>query len=195
MHPIDVHILTMPDSNREWLSRCIKSLDGEPVNLHILPGVKGDIAAGRMAGFAMGSAPYVSWVDHDDAVMPGIFSDIIWQIGNQSRIRVECQCAIYTDEVIIGEKTFISGWSTNPEPFRHDPRLKLCRVPGTSDSYMHHLLVLPRYSIADCPKPGWLMAPEPEIIAHAASRGVTFHHLKQVGYMWRQHSDNASNKL
>lgn len=53
MHPIDVHILTMPDSNREWLSRCIKSLDGEPVNLHILPGVKGDIAAGRMAGFAI----------------------------------------------------------------------------------------------------------------------------------------------
>ncbi|MCH8857739.1 MAG: hypothetical protein IIA03_16260, partial [Proteobacteria bacterium] len=43
----------------------------EPCTVHVLQGTEGNIAAGRERGFAMGTHPYVTYVDSDDFVLPG----------------------------------------------------------------------------------------------------------------------------
>lgn len=68
---IDVHVLTHSATRPEWLAQCLDSLKDEPCTVHVVPGVEGNIAAGRAAGFALGVHPYVTFVDSDDYVLPG----------------------------------------------------------------------------------------------------------------------------
>lgn len=74
MNPIDVHILRIPSTRQDWLDVCLASLVDEPVNVRVIPGVEGNIGAGRAAGFALGEAQYVALVDPDDWVLPGGFA-------------------------------------------------------------------------------------------------------------------------
>lgn len=47
-----------------------------PVTLHVLDGVQGHIGAGRKAGFSRGSAPFATYVDDDDYLLPSAFAAI-----------------------------------------------------------------------------------------------------------------------
>jgi hypothetical protein len=187
MHEIDVHILHLPDSRRDWLANAIGSLTGERVNLYVVPGHRGDIGAGRRDGFAQGTAPYVSFVDADDWIVPRIFDEIIPLLKPDT--------IIYTDEILYVEKSkrFWNGWSIDPAPFKNDPRLELCKVPGTTDKYMHHLVVIPRHFLEGAPyEKGF--APEPAILRHAYNKGAKFQRLPRVGYNWRIHSAQSTWK-
>lgn len=62
---IDVHMLTMMESD-QWRRDCVASLDGAPIQLHVIDGVEGNLGTGRVQGYKMGSLPYVSHVDPDD---------------------------------------------------------------------------------------------------------------------------------
>ena len=76
---IDVHIIrpqVTTTITQEWFDKCLDSLKDEPVNIHFADYVAGDIRAARRAGFLMGNAKYVSFVDYDDWVEPGIFSHV-----------------------------------------------------------------------------------------------------------------------
>lgn len=69
--PVDVHVLHFGEPDR-YLDECLASLATEPVNVWIVRGgFPGNIGAARAFAFRLGHAPYVSFVDADDAVLPG----------------------------------------------------------------------------------------------------------------------------
>ncbi len=76
---LDVHILTMPDTRRDWQDQCIASVElaaslaDYPVHVHVMPGVPGHIGRARANGYAAGSAPWKTYVDEDDYVRPNAF--------------------------------------------------------------------------------------------------------------------------
>lgn len=77
---LDVHVLVLEDTPQAWVRQRRDSLDravaeaGFPVNVFEVPGVLGHLGQARLAGYAMGGAPYVTYVDDDDWVEPDIFS-------------------------------------------------------------------------------------------------------------------------
>lgn len=79
MPSLSVHILTLPDTRRDWLGQCIESVavaaarSPVPVEVHVLPGVRGHLGLARAAGYAAGSAPWRCYVDDDDYVLPEAF--------------------------------------------------------------------------------------------------------------------------
>lgn len=76
-HPIDCHVLTLPRFDPAWVEELRGDLDREPVNQHWLPGIDGDLAAARVAGFSHGSASFVSSADPDDRILPGTFAALL----------------------------------------------------------------------------------------------------------------------
>lgn len=68
---IDIHVLTHSQTRKDWLAQCLKSLDGQPVIVHVVEGVDGSVGAGRAKGFSIGSCEYVGYVDSDDYVIAG----------------------------------------------------------------------------------------------------------------------------
>jgi len=81
VHDIDVHIIHHKEP--QWLlDRCIASMDGQPVNIHIVKGInEWPPFKGRALGFSKGSAKYVSYVDPDDVVLPGCFEKLLQYVG------------------------------------------------------------------------------------------------------------------
>lgn len=82
MYDIDVHIIRFNEP--DWMmERCLKSLEGQPVNIHIVPGIRErPPVVGRRLGFAAGSAPYCSLVDPDDTVEIGAFAEMLKYSGH-----------------------------------------------------------------------------------------------------------------
>ncbi len=74
---IDVNILHLPE-REEWLQECLRSMDGQPVKIHVLPSVDPEafFAALKIA-YSNGDAEYVCHVDDDDWVAPGVFTEIL----------------------------------------------------------------------------------------------------------------------
>jgi hypothetical protein len=72
---IDIHVL-LHHSNAEWDTQNHSTIDRAinlapfPVVLHRLPGENGHIGRGRARGYALGTQPYVTYVDHDDYLLP-----------------------------------------------------------------------------------------------------------------------------
>lgn len=67
---LDVHILTLPDRQHE-LARCLATTESSMANVHVLDGYAGHIGRGRVQGFSTGDAPFVTYVDDDDMLVPG----------------------------------------------------------------------------------------------------------------------------
>ena len=82
MTTIDCHILTLPRFPQDWQDALRNDLDGEPVNQHWLPGIDGDLAAARVAGYSIGSAPFVTSQDPDDRVMPGTYAALLQALAD-----------------------------------------------------------------------------------------------------------------
>ena len=77
MFDIDVHIIRLDEP--DWmLNRCLASLAGQPINIHIVQGVvEAPPLTGRRLGFEAGQAPYCSLVDPDDTVEPGAYAAML----------------------------------------------------------------------------------------------------------------------
>lgn len=162
---IDVHILTRPEQNNVWFAECLDSLKDEPVVLHILQGVKDHVGLGRIQGFSQGSCEWVSFVDPDDVVVPGIFSKVLEVISTND---VD---AVFTEEIQV------------------DADLKqLYPVRGFNT---HHLMVFRRSlltplldDLKDFPIKGDRYLATEFIKKHRAKP------LHEVGYKWRIHESN-----
>jgi len=96
---IDVHVLIRDNPNPEHLAQCLGSLEGQPINLHTLPWEPGHIGRGRIRGYAQGSAPWVCYVDDDDAV-----DDDLFQIA--APLLDESVGALSTNERALGDTAF-----------------------------------------------------------------------------------------
>jgi hypothetical protein len=98
---LDVHILTLPTSNREWFDQCVDSVmnaadrAGFPVDVHIVSGVLGHIGKGRAEGYALGHHPYVTFVDDDDFIICNAF------IQMRNALRLGRALAISTPEKVL----------------------------------------------------------------------------------------------
>lgn len=99
---LDVHILVMPYTPRDVVSRCLDSVRvaatqaGFPVNVHVLDGVYGHLGEARKRGYSMGSAEYVTHVDDDDwvdpeafAVLAGLLTDGVQAVTTGERIHID----------------------------------------------------------------------------------------------------------
>ena len=80
---LDVHVLTLPGLPEEWIQQRRKSLDaavaaaGYPVYVHEVEGIDGHLGKSRRKGYAEGSQPYVTHVDHDDWVREDAFAVLL----------------------------------------------------------------------------------------------------------------------
>lgn len=86
---VDVHIIVYENSNENgWLDICLESLKDEPINLYIIeastPLNENFYAKHRYEGYTKGSAPYVSYVDADDYIVPGTYEKCLKEIQKLS---------------------------------------------------------------------------------------------------------------
>lgn len=94
-YDIDCHVLTNPDLNQAWLDEALESLQGQACNVFVLPGYRGDITRGRMEGFQMGTAKYVTFLDDDDTVTPNTMEKVVEEMergGHSSLFTMEHAC-------------------------------------------------------------------------------------------------------
>lgn len=179
MPRVDVHIVIGP--NEPWLTECVQSLMHEDVHIWFVPKVDGNTAAAREAGFRKGTAEYVSFVDPDDLIMPGIFAKCVHALDNHPH-----WVGVYTDEVLIDRNgAFImNGWSVDHlvfEPMGYCHEL----MQG-----VHHLRVLRRSVVEKCLPLKTKRIPEPVLMHQLRQYGV-LRHLFVVGYQWRVHGQNT----
>ena len=187
---IDVVITTLPDSNREWFSRCLNSLKDEPVNLYFVNGKRGQIGYGRAESLRCGSLPYIAFVDPDDEVEPGIFEKIIPLLSDYP-------VHVYTDEILIDEdgNKICDGWSIDRDILNKVPKDLIPLLwDKQNKSYFHHLNVFSRDEA--------LLYLQKLYVGHRGIEGFLFQHigkfgivkhLSEIGYRWRMHKHNISN--
>jgi hypothetical protein len=74
-HPVDTHVLVYHSRQRKaWLEQCLASLENEPTNVLVLDHPTNSVGEARAIAMREGDAPYLSFVDDDDWVMPGAFA-------------------------------------------------------------------------------------------------------------------------
>lgn len=183
MHLVDVHIIESRVAR--WATRCLDSLSTEPVNVHVSDWVDGDIRLARKNGFALGTAPFVSFVDADDVVYPGAFSACISALNNHPKA-----VAAYT----LCDRIDIHGASLGVlHPFRPwaPPEVTKCLQE------VHQLCVMKREPLMRVFDEEWDAIPlmtYAELFIYAALREAgDFIPVNVVGYGWRIHESNASS--
>ncbi|APG25579.1 glycosyltransferase family protein [Syntrophotalea acetylenica] len=179
---IDVHVLLLPDSNPDWWQECRASMQGEPINLHLVDGMVGHIGRRRARGFGLGAAPYVSCVDPDDLVIPGAFEACLKVLEDHPEA-----CGAYTDQLLIDAKGKVIKpgiWSGMP----WNPLLQL------EPKYLHPVYVMRRRFMQ---KYLLELGRWPNMAEFVLKGLITAHgpwiHVNRFGYKWRM-SGNAAHK-
>jgi hypothetical protein len=174
---IDVHLLTLNEPV-DWRDACIASLEGAPIQLHVLPGIPGRIGDARAAGYAQGTLPLVSFVDPDDLYEANAFTQLADALD-------ACPQAVmaYTDEALTDE----TGRDIAVR------RLAYSRWQHANNaSHVHGLIVMRRTAVEAVAdqlvalerRVEWLLT------LLVAKRGGVLH-LPIVGRHWRQHPQQS----
>ena len=176
----DVHVIVNP-KYRQYHGECWLSLWLEPITLHYIPATEGHIGIGRYNGFNSGICEFVSFVDDDDYVIPGIFD--------------KCYQALDANPDAIGvvtkEQRLVNGELQEPN------QIDLNTHWVSYFKSMHHILMFRRERILpfvelikDC-NTGEIAYLLIEVLA----AGNQFCLVDEVGYVWRIHGDSACNTL
>lgn len=155
-------------------------LEAEPVTVHVVPGVEGNVCMGRALGHSLGTNQWASWVDCDDEIRPGLYSNVLEVINTRPDVQF-----VGVNEAAIGtsgEFVFL--------PFKQH-RLALA---------FHHGLTYNRAAFPGIPEyfANWGMIQNPpfvvdmsatlSLILAKASEGA---YLDYPGYLW--HRDNPDS--
>lgn len=181
---IDVHIITLPDTRRDWFDECLLSLEGEPVNVHRVDGTEGNIGIGRAQGFALGTSPLVSFVDPDDKVVPGGFAACEIALANNPDVGMA-----YTREALmLAEGSIYAEHPTERYTSHIDTRMEPDRA--------HHLTVYRR----DALTPFLTSLPQYSYMPEMFAKSYVWEHHKFVfvdvlGYLWRKHPNNSHRTM
>lgn len=177
--PVDCHVLHFGEP-AHYLDQCLASLETEPVNVLIIRGgFPGNIGAARAYAVALGSAPYWTFVDADDALAPGIAARCTQILEARADL-----VGVYTDYQAIssaGERLYRARkrpWSPllllndcwavlHYHQYRRDPMLP----------YLAGLAQIPCY--------------EETWIAGMLARYGDFLHLPEIGYVKRESGQSA----
>ena len=96
MADIDVHVLTCEHTVPSFLARCLRSLEGQPVSVHVVDNAGYAVGHGRSVGYALGTAPFVSYIDCDDYALPGAYRGILSAMaehrGIVARENIQWEC-------------------------------------------------------------------------------------------------------
>lgn len=168
---IDVHILTLPFENKQWLVECIESMRDDPINLHIVEGIDGDITTSRQQAYLLGQSPFVCRVDSDDLVLKGLFSSAIEVLQNQPEV-----AATFCHEYITDE-------------FLNIDLKKIGRKPHHGVVYRRS--ILEKY-LNNIPK-GYLY-PDGFLINHVQLNHKVIE-IQEPYYVWRRHKDSFIKRL
>jgi len=170
---IDVHVLYCYEPVR-WIDDALISLAAEPVNVHLVPGIKGKVGLARTNAFREGNAPYVAFVDGDDEVIPGAFDAALAVLDSRPDV-----VSTYCDIQLIGQP---DGGGYIKAPW--DPSSQLQRM-----AEVHHLHVMRRSAVMPLLEElarwdGW----EEYVLMGLLCRYGVHHHIPQTLYRFRQHN-------
>lgn len=190
MNPIDVHILHTPNENQQWRAQCDESLIGHPINTHHIPGIIGDVRQSRRNGFSQGNAPYVSFVDPDDYVEPGVFQRCLDEL-----LAYPSVCGVYT----LSNKIIVNADGTESPPellhnFQQWPlpvmgrlleihQIVVMKRECVKYVFDHHFDEIPKMQHAET----WMYW---NMATRSPWRAIDF-----AGYNWRVRSDGAHTIL
>ena len=175
----DVHVILFED-HKDYHDECLDSLAGEPINLHCISGVDGDIGIGRYRGFSSGTAEFVSFVDDDDYIVPGVFQKCYDVMDQHPEA-----CGVITKE-----QRLVGGELLPPDNIPVDSWVKTV-------IYMHHIIMV-RREVVEPLLPvlkEWKMGSEDILWASILSSGQRFQILDDVGYIWRVHDSGAHKTI
>lgn len=172
---IDLHILKTKKDPEHLFQQCLKSLENEPINIFIEDGIIGDAGLARHLAYQKGTSEYVSYVDPDDLIVPGIFQKCI------DAMTEDC-AAVYSNEDLI---------DINGDFIRHGDQHNLpwnYRQMRSNPKFVHHVVVYKRELVEKYTPhiKGFVMHSE-SLLNTLVSEGGTrrFVHLNEVGYYWR----------
>lgn len=190
MYECDVHIITGPnETTPQWKEECFASLASEPINIHLLPPVPNHIGQARAKGFRLGTAPYVSFVDSDDRIIPGIFQKCIDILNTNSKVDV-----VWTLEEHIDKEGNIIKQVTESEKKERLNDIKN-NWNERSSRHIHQIVVSRREAIVPYFPllEDWPYLAEKALWISQVHDGLTFHLIPEAGYQWRKL--NKRNKL
>lgn len=172
---IDVHILFIKDRDNPLLmEQTLESLKNEPVNIFIEEGILGRIGLARHNAFQKGTSKFVSYVDSDDLVIPGIFEKML-------AVYEESAAGVYCNEDIIDyEGSFLCRGRNHSQEWNYK-KLKL------DIFHMHHMVMYRRDLVTKYSK---IMKPfhtrSEQALNLVLGSKAHFIHLEETGYLWRQ---------
>lgn len=177
MLAIDVHILTLPGDNADWLQQAIDSVTALPgATPHIVQGVAGHLGLSRAAGYAQGSARFVSFVDSDDYLLPG-FEALALELNRQPEAAACYGQHLALQDGALLPQPALQRW-TRARMARHPAQIK-APIVYRREAVMPYLDTLKN----------WARYPDRVISALAARHG-RFVYCPLACYVWRQHDNN-----
>lgn len=104
MSKVDMHVINYkPGCKQEWFDLCLKSLECEDVDLTIIPNdKKGCISLLRYDHFIKSKHQYISYVDDDDMLIPGIVKKAVDFLELEENKKY---CGIYTNLYKLNNET------------------------------------------------------------------------------------------
>lgn len=180
---IDCHVLLQP--NREnYQAQLFALLEREPVNIIKLDAVQGHIGQARHAGFRSGSSEFVTFVDDDDLIEPGMFAAAL------DVLQANEQWA----GVFFHEQHIDNAGNKTPSQSSRIPYSKtaLAAVPGA----FHHGLFR-RWAVERVIRCvlDWPTYPEPVLFANLAARHPMGKMDSGPSYLWRRHELQATKTM
>lgn len=161
--PCDTHVLAAR-GNAQWLAEALDSLMGEPTHVHLIEGgFPGNIGAARVHGFRQGAAPYVSFLDDDDRLLPGIMAQCIAYLDTHPAC-----VGVYTDRLC----RFADGTLTERRTGPWNPRHQLCDAGIVTHLKVMRRALVEQY-LADLPL--WPTYEEYVLCGLLAAHGPWYH--------------------
>lgn len=165
---IDIHMAIGENADPRWLELCLKSLENEPITLHIIEPVMGDFGEMRKRGLSKGTHEFVGWVDPDDMIIPGSYQMLLNVIGRN-------EFAWMNEQVwdLTRDKSRVYNIWEEQRP--------------------HHMHIIRRdsFDLKDIPE---LIGKEDRHKKWLYGMSETGGHLNQVGYIWRNYSSSSTRE-
>lgn len=173
MHGIDCHVLCCPGEDPTHL---LAQLADEPVNVWLCEsGPPAPIGTSRADAFALGSAPWVTYADPDDEIVPGIFR------------KLAAVLAAYPNATCVGVNEIVR-WQGR------DTFAPIVRSMSLLDR-LHHLTLLRRDRLSRYTKRGARYAgAELETVAGYLEDYPYLIYLDLPGYVWNRSMGSFSSK-
>ncbi len=183
MHRCDLHVVVCPFSNPIWVEELMADLREQPVNVHLPRCVEGNIGASRAAGFAMGSAEYVSFADHDDRILLGAVGACIAALDADANLG-----AVFTGEQVVNHE-LVPIRNADVSPYRRE-------LHEVTPSHVHGLIVMRRGLVQAVLDDLPLVRVIPEWwLTLSIAKVAGLERVPMVGRLWRHHPGQATRTM